>query len=480
MNLIQSYFNKNITIDNINYAGGYLSPVINWLSMAYSCLLLKRYNPEDHLIFYGNETMVHLFENLFELPYDEYRIVDCKGEYSDWFYCWPKIITYEAQKDPFIHIDNDIFMWDHLPQELKDAPLVAQHLERDSKFYMDVYNQIAKDQIKIPDYIKTCYDGNFISSYNAGLLGGNDLSFFHQYLSEIKAFVDNNASQISSSDRRFLYNVVFEQWLFFGMTKKHNKTVKTFYSRPITDFDMKEAHVPFQILSLGELKYLHVMEYKDNIRCNRFIAYKMQSDFPQEYERILSVCHKLGVKSGINSLLSDSVEQDIEVFSRSKKLKELFNISDKDLCEIKQFEVTTSNLLVKYNQQREVFLNLQKEHNSLIDCFRRGDDRLNGLKLTLSPCLNILAVTPSLVNLLLYNKRKASLSDNVVLQIYNPTFNKIDEFIWPIQKFQLLESIIRQGNAEQLLIGNVVDCNLNKISVFLKQCLFDGIITFRA
>ena len=181
-----------------------------------------------------------------------------------------------------------------------------------------------------------------------------------------------------------------------------------------------------------------------------------------------------------DSLLSDSIDQNIEVFSRSKKLKELFNISDEDLCEIKQFEVTTSNLLVKYNQQREVFLNIQKEHNSLIERFRRGDYRLNGLKLTLSPCLNIMEVTPSLVNLLLYNKREIAPSDNVVLQIYNPTFNKIDEFIWSIQKFKLLETIICQGNAEQLLMGNVVDCNLNKISVFLKQCLFDGIITFRA
>ncbi|MCF0254727.1 MAG: hypothetical protein HUK10_00355 [Bacteroides heparinolyticus] len=479
MNLIQSYFNKNITTDNINYAGGYLSPVINWLSMAYSCLLLKKYNPKDRLIFYGNTNMVHLFENLFGLPYDEYKIVECKGEYSEWFYCWPKIMTYKAQTDPFIHIDNDIFMWDYLPQELKDASLVAQHLEKDSKFYMEVYNQISKDQIKIPDYIKTCYDGKFINSYNAGLLGGNDLSFFCKYLSEIQTFIDNNISQIASSDRKFLYNVVFEQWLFFGMTKYHDKTVTTFYNRPITDFDMKEAHVPFQILSLGELRYLHVMEYKDNIRCNRFIAYKMQSDFPKEYERILSVCQKLGVKSSFNSFYSDSIEQDIEVFSRSKKLKELFNLPDERLFEIKQFEANTKKLLVKYNRQREMYLSHQKEHNYLIDCFRRKDDRFNGVKLILSPCLNILKVTPSLVNLLLYDKRKYSSSDIVVLQIYNPTFNKIDEFIWSKQKFQLLESIIRQGDMERLLVENSSDCNANQISVFLKQCLFDGIITFR-
>lgn len=478
MNLIQTYFNKNITLDNLNYKGGYLSPIINWLSMAYSCLLLKRFNPGDNLIFYGNETIVHLFENLFNLPYDEYHIIESKEVYSDWFYCWPKIITYRDQKDPFIHVDNDIFMWDQLPRELKDAPLVAQHLERDSKFYIDVYNQITKDKINIPDYIKTCYEGIFVNSYNAGLLGGNDLSFIQEYLSEIKSFIDNNALQISSSERRFLYNVVFEQWLYYGMTKKHNKIVKTYYSRPITDFDMKEAHVPFQILSLGELKYLHVMEYKDNIRCNRFIAYKMQEDFPHMYERILSVCHHLGVKSTINFISSDSIDQKNEVFSRSKKLKELFNLSDENFNEIKQFEISTNKLLNKYNQHRHIYLNLQIEHNRLIERIRQGNN-LKGFKLIISPCLNISKVTPSLINLLLYNKKTTMSTDNIVLQVYNPTFNKIDEFIWPIQKFQLLESIIQQENTDQFFVGNRIDNNITKISAFLKQCLFDGIITFK-
>ena len=63
MNIIQSYFNKNISISDINYTGGYLSPIVNWLSMAYSCLLLRRHNPYDRLIFYGDTDIIYLFIN---------------------------------------------------------------------------------------------------------------------------------------------------------------------------------------------------------------------------------------------------------------------------------------------------------------------------------------------------------------------------------------------------------------------------------
>ena len=74
MNIIQSFFNKRITPQNLNYRGGYLSSFVFWLSIAYSCLLLKRNNPTLRLLFYGNETIVHILKDLFKLPYDKYYI----------------------------------------------------------------------------------------------------------------------------------------------------------------------------------------------------------------------------------------------------------------------------------------------------------------------------------------------------------------------------------------------------------------------
>lgn len=479
MNLIQSYFNNNITKEDINYSGGYLSAIVNWLSMAYSCLLLKQNNPDKRLIFYGNEIIVHLFEDSFNLPYDEYRIVECTGEYADWFYCWPKIVTYQQQNEPFIHIDTDVFMWKPMPHRLLQASLVAQHKERDSNFYMDVYKQIGADRVQLPEYLNACNDGKYINSYNAGLLGGNDIDFFKKYLKEISIFLNANRNRFLQSDRRFLYNVVFEQWLFYGLTKKENKEVTTFYKDVITDFDMLKARVPQQVLSLEELNFLHVMEYKDNIRCNRFIAYRMQSEFPVEYERILSVCKGYGIKSSFYSSYTNDNIQENEMFSRSKRLKETHGISDDALKELIKFESVTANFLLQFQSCRNIAIEKQIEHHKNLKQMGLYMGNVNSKKIFLSPYVKIVDASSCLVELLLYNVNKELPKDAVILLVYNATFNHVDEFIWTRQRLQLLQSLIKEGeNINNLLFNKSENAKINDISTFIKQCLFDGIITF--
>lgn len=479
MKLIQSYFNHRITKTNINFSGGYLSPIVNWLSMAYSCLLLKRNNPNEQLFFYGNETIVHLFERLFKLPYDEFRIIESKGEYADWFYCWPKIITYQEQDEPFIHIDTDVFMWKSMPQRLLNSPLVAQHMERDSNFYMEVYKQIEEDGIRLPQFLADCNDGKYINSYNAGLLGGNDIEFLRDYLNEISNFLNENKDKILHSDRKFLYNVVFEQWLFYGLSKKMNKKVCTFYKEPITDFDMDNAKVPKQILSLNELEYLHVMEHKDNIRCNRFIAYQMQADFPQEYEKILSVCKDYGIKSGFYTIYTSADMQDCDIFTRSKRLREETGLSNTTLKGLITFEELTASILLNFQSNREVAIEEQTEFRKILRLnAAKGMKNANYKKAILSPYVQIVDADSSLVKLLLYNAKRVMPKEAVIVLVYNAIFNRVDEFIWTRQRLQLLLSLIEENDALYFLSTNTLkEEKLNEVSTFLKQCLFDGIIT---
>ena len=481
MKLLQSYFNNNITETDIDYSGGYLSSIVNWLSMAYSCLLLKRNNPDKQLIFYGNETIVRLFEKLFRLPYDEYRVVKCTGEYANWFYCWPKIVTYQDQNEPFIHIDTDVFMWEPIPQRLLIAPLVAQHRERDANFYMEVYKQIGIDCIQLPRYLEECNDGKYINSYNAGLLGGNDIDFFKSYLNEIVKFLDVNKKRLLQSDRKFLYNVVFEQWLFYGLTKKKNKEVVTYYKDVITDFDMEKARVPQQLLSLEELDYLHVMEYKDNIRCNRFIAYKMQAEFPQEYERILSVCKDFGIKSGFYSSYTYDTIQDCNIFIRSKRLKEEHGLSSSELEELVKFETIAANFLLQFQGCRKTAIEAQTEFRKNMRQGIINNTKGDSLKkIILSPYVKIVDADSRLVNLLLYNTNKMLPKNAIILLVYNATFNRVDEFIWTRQRLQLLLSLIEESdNTYGFLLNPSKNAKINGISTFYKQCLFDGIVILK-
>lgn len=478
MNLIQSYFNKTITCNNINYSGGYTSATINWLSMAYSCLLLKRHNPTDSLIFYGNESMVKILGDLFQLPYDDYRIIEANDEFSNWFYCWPKILTYEAQQDPFIHVDIDIFTWDTLPPSLLKAPLIAQHLENDSTFYLNVYNQMKKDNICYPDFMEVCYDNNVIKSYNAGLLGGHDLAFFQEYVREVRDFLEINKSRIALSERKFLYNVVFEQWLFYGLSKKYNKSVHTFYKKPIRNFNMEDAHVPLQILTLKKLTYLHVMEYKKNMACNRFIAYKMRSEFPDVYDRILSICNQKGLDSSLYYNSSTNDNYCLE----SNSMKE-YNSNSRDLSEIEkhEYKIEDLNILDTYRKRRTELIKLQDHHNILLDDIRNGNFLNTASILSLNPLLQVSEISDSLLRKLLNNRETKSASDWILLKLYNPIFDTIDKFLWTKQKFELLLSLLKEESISEILTSKTyLSKSFQKVRGLISQSIFDGIIIIRS
>lgn len=41
----------------------------------------------------------------------------------------PKLYTYNIQREPFFHIDNDIFIWQSFPEKLEKSGLVVQNYE---------------------------------------------------------------------------------------------------------------------------------------------------------------------------------------------------------------------------------------------------------------------------------------------------------------------------------------------------------------
>lgn len=477
MNLIQSFFNKQIAEDNLKYKGGYLSPFIFWLSIAYSCLLLKRNNPSLRLSFYGNESIVHILKDLFKLPYDNYYVCEYNSEYDEWFYCWPKILTYQRQNEPFLHIDCDIFMWTPIPETLLNAPLVAQHKERDSHFYREVFNEIKKDKILLPQYMQHCIGDKYIYSFNAGIIGGNDLGFLHRYINNITTFVSENKEQFSTAHRKFLYNVVLEQWLYYGMTTFENREVFTYYKSIITDFDMQDEKIPKQVFSGIPLKYMHVMEYKDNIRCNRFIVYKMLNEFPKEYMQILKACTEAGIACPMlgNSLMSHEHKKSL----RLEKLERMTSLSNTDLEKLRKYETLKENYKNSFYPKRELLIKMQQYQIKMVKLLQNSlIHNCNVFKIELSHALKIIECNEVLFDLLVFKSKCHKPAEACILWVYNPILDRVDEFVWSYKKVQLLKELLKEKNINLLLFqayGKTlnVDSDLNS---FIRQCVFDGII----
>lgn len=330
MHIIQTY--SQLRSYGLNFCGGYLSPLVNWLSIALSGLLLKEYNPQIPLCMYTNFELKHIFKDLFLLPYDTYFILDdIKNEYRD-FYCYPKIQTYSMQNAPFLHIDCDVFCKEALKKRLLTADLVAQHEENDSNFYMLVLNHLKSCNAIIPDYMRVCFGENNIHSYNAGVLGGNNVFFWKEYVEYVKYFLSSNANSIRKSDKKFLYNVVFEQWIFYALAHTKRIKVETFIKGVVKDFVMPWGTVPDQVVEANNHPYIHIMNYKSHPRCNSYIIRQMYRKYPEYFDRILYVCHKNDIcqKITLKGIANSEYEKraiEYEKISNGDLLNSIISIS---------------------------------------------------------------------------------------------------------------------------------------------------------
>lgn len=91
-----------------------------------------------------------------------------------------KLYTYKMislRGDPFIHIDNDVFLWKRLPDNLLASPIFAQNREPVHLF-----------GYKLNDFYRNCPKKYLASEVpilkfapNVGIVGGHDLSFFYNY-----------------------------------------------------------------------------------------------------------------------------------------------------------------------------------------------------------------------------------------------------------------------------------------------------------
>lgn len=73
-------------------------------------------------------------------------------------------------------------------------------------------------------------------SYNAGIIGGNDLEFIAEYCRTAFNFIESNhLNDINSKDIHINNNILFEQILFYAQSNSYNKPVATVLDHSVRD-----------------------------------------------------------------------------------------------------------------------------------------------------------------------------------------------------------------------------------------------------
>jgi hypothetical protein len=152
-------------------------------SIELSVRLIRKANQFEKIVFYTDSLGKELTKDLLYL-YDDVIIDECNVSSKYWTVA--KISIYKLQTSPFVHIDNDVYLWNGIPNDwLKNADFFFQGKESKQMFknYDLNYNELINYSSDIFDY-RPDY------AINTGVIGINDISIIPEYLKKANKIIE--------------------------------------------------------------------------------------------------------------------------------------------------------------------------------------------------------------------------------------------------------------------------------------------------
>ena len=300
MNIVQTFYSYAKESEVLVDPAGFLSPDMNWKSMALSCLLLKKHF--GSVTLYCNQRVSKVVSELFKIPYDNIVIIPDFMEMYDGCNLWalPKIYTYSKQIAPFLHVDCDWFMFEKPSEKQLKADVFGQNIEYDDQMYnRRTLEKFLSNGCLFPDWVLKDYNAHpILRVINAGIIGGNDIGFIQSYIKEINDFIDNNLTIIRKMNDGFI-NTIYEQLFFYLMVKENGKSVGfcTEGDKLSTKFDW----LPLDLSYTPKSGYMHLLaDVKRRFNTYVFVSRYLDSLSPELSHRITKICSENGINPLIN------------------------------------------------------------------------------------------------------------------------------------------------------------------------------------
>ena len=202
----------------------------------------------DNIHFYTDEQGYEWIKPyLDQLPFTKIEV--CLDQFNyvpDVYWSFVKVAVYTLQKEPFIHIDNDVFLWDRIPDYLlMDKDFVFQETEPLDwgmySFYHDgleLYSHAVHKDITIEKYAVNC--GIFACLSNDAL---NILQEYYDYGKHfiLQADLKPNIA-VEPESRRWLASVIIEQVYVYSLIVKYNLKWDTLLNYERNSYRMKYTH----------------------------------------------------------------------------------------------------------------------------------------------------------------------------------------------------------------------------------------------
>ena len=305
MKIIQSFWG-NALMENIvrRTNGGWPEKKYCYMSQALSCLQIAKFHGEVELI--TDTEGKRLLSGEMGLPYTSIRVdLDILQDYPG--ECWPikNLFAYSLQKEPFIHVDGDVYIPGKLDHLVDTTGLLLA--ENKANIYSEplqgVLHHIILKLIDKPDYL-TGPPTKLINIFNLGIFGGNDISFILDFAGDCLKTLHSNTSFIKENfgfgldDFRYqeihlsdVVNLLFGAYMFTAFTARKGKRVVSIFDT----VDYTFAKNIQNILASTDLTYIHpVFTKRSNAACHQ-LEQKLRQHYPAYYYKILSLINDFSI-----------------------------------------------------------------------------------------------------------------------------------------------------------------------------------------
>lgn len=448
MRIVQTFWSAEG--DPLRNPYGWLEPQYHLMSWALSCLSLREnYN---EVVLYTDTSGYNVFIERLKLPYTDviiqYDGLRCPKH--QWAYS--KVLTYSLQKKPFLHIDGDVYLPKRLKTKVEQGEIIAQNSEIGTEYYKNMVNNIRLENILFPDFLERELQKESISSYNAGVFGGNDIQFIQEYCQTVFDYINMN-NLFNGGENYLSHNILFEQILFYALATEKNKNITTVLERKINDNGY--SYSDFCDFYLYEnYPLMHIIGgHKRNPRICALLGKTLLNKYPEYYQRI------------------------IELFPENHKR---FQNLNKGVTYVLPYSEFVDKLRKKWRKlSNDILLDLEKKSCCYFPFFQFTDEQKKAVTIRRNPYLSIyekqgreklpqsdMAIIPSLLNNGFHEVPIDDLSYNILTILnkaksFDSLYNRLQSCFQPNteENKKIIEQRIRE-KLEYLFYNKLIFLNI--------------------
>jgi hypothetical protein len=303
MKIIQLFWSKPaFDLMSVRYNGGWLERKYYFMSLCFSCLLLKRQYHEVELITdeYGKQLLI----DELHLPYTSVKIElnkfdDCHRDLG----IIVKLSCFEKQQLPFLYVEGDLFLCDRFDERKVSAPLIVKNeVDFETPVLYEFLHYIQKNMssgskgaVALNNDVEESDKG-----YDLSVFGGCDTTFISAFARESLSFLNRNIEFLNDNidfeirDNSMFFdtthsfdqvNSMIESYFLTAYARRYGKRAECVTEPP----DPGEANDNQLLKMRPRSGYIHIVhENKRKLEICNQLEYQLREQFADQYYAILS------------------------------------------------------------------------------------------------------------------------------------------------------------------------------------------------